>query len=269
MKKKQRNIVTFWQNIRRYFPYAVRSAKAELKSEVADSYLNWLWWIIEPFAFMLVYVFIFNYVFKNNTPYFASFVFIGQTLWGFFNRMVNGSCKLIMNNRGLVSKVYVPKYILLLSKSFVYLFKMAISLGLTFVIMAVQGVPLIWTFVFIIPIILTLYIVSFGISIILMHCGVFLNDLSNLVAIGMNLLFYLSGIFYNIRERLGEKTLLTKTLLHANPVAYCMDAMRMSLLEARIPSIKWIGIWLIIGITITIIGIRVIHKNENTYAKVI
>ena len=197
MKKKQRNIVTFWQNIRRYFPYAVRSAKAELKSEVADSYLNWLWWIIEPFAFMLVYVFIFNYVFKNNTPYFASFVFIGQTLWGFFNRMVNGSCKLIMNNRGLVSKVYVPKYILLLSKSFVYLFKMAISLGLTFVIMAVQGVPLIWTFVFIIPIILTLYIVSFGISIILMHCGVFLNDLSNLVAIGMNLLFYLSGIFYN------------------------------------------------------------------------
>ncbi len=269
MKKKQRNIATFWQNIRRYFPYAIRSAKAELKSEVADSYLNWLWWIIEPFAFMLVYVFIFNYVFKNNTPYFASFVFIGQTVWGFFNRMINGSCKLIINNRGLVTKVYVPKYVLLLSKSLVYLFKMTISLALTFLIMSVQGVPLYWTFVFIIPLIVVLYVVGFSISLVLMHFGVFLNDLSNLVSIGMNLLFYLSGIFYNVRERLGENTFLTKTLLHANPVAYCMDSMRMALLEGRIPSVKWIAIWLVLGVAIGYLGIRIIHKNENTYAKVI
>ena len=43
---------------------------AELKSEVADSYLNWLWWIIEPICFMLIYTFIFGYVFKNSEQYF-------------------------------------------------------------------------------------------------------------------------------------------------------------------------------------------------------
>ena len=37
----------FIYNLKKYFKYAVYSAKAELKSEVADSYLNWLWWIIE------------------------------------------------------------------------------------------------------------------------------------------------------------------------------------------------------------------------------
>ena len=35
----------------------------------------------------------------------------------FFNRMINGSVKLIANNRDLVTKVYIPKYILLFAKS--------------------------------------------------------------------------------------------------------------------------------------------------------
>ena len=61
-----------------------------------------------------------GYVFKNNTPHFASFVFVGLTAWEFFNRMISGSVKLIINNRDLVTKVYIPKYILLLSKSFTY-----------------------------------------------------------------------------------------------------------------------------------------------------
>ena len=108
----------FFYNIKKYYRYAIRSAKAELKSEVADSYINWLWWIIEPLCFMLIYTFVFDYVFVNNEPYFASFVFVGLTAWTFFNRMVSGSVKLITNNRDLVTKVYIPKYILLLSKSF-------------------------------------------------------------------------------------------------------------------------------------------------------
>ena len=118
----------FFHNIKKYFKYAVRSARAELKSEVADSYLNWLWWVIEPFCFMLIYSFVFGVIFNNRTEYFASFIFVGLTVWEFFNRMVSGSVTLILRNRDLVTKVYLPKYILLVSKSFTYLFKTGISL---------------------------------------------------------------------------------------------------------------------------------------------
>ena len=104
--------------MKKYNKYAIRSAKAELKSEVADSYLNWLWWIIEPFAFMLIYTFVFGVVFPNKTLYFASFVMVGQAFWDFFNRMVSGSVKLITNNRDLVTQVYIPKYIFPISKLF-------------------------------------------------------------------------------------------------------------------------------------------------------
>lgn len=260
----------FFYNLKKYYKYAIRAAKAELKSEVADSYLNWLWWIIEPFCFMLIYTFVFGMIFPNNTPFFASFVFVGQTAWEFFNRMVNGSVKLIINNRDLVTKVYIPKYILLLSKSFTYLFKMCISLAITFGLMLYQGVPLSWHILLFIPIFLVLYIISFGIGMILMHFGVTLNDLGNLTNIGLRMLFYLSGIFYNITERLGKRNpTLCFFLLRANPVAFCMNELRKCMLYNKLPSFEGLAFWLVIGIILCAFGAHVIHKNENSYAKVI
>lgn len=257
----------FIENIKKYYKYAVRSAKSELKSEVADSYLNWLWWIIEPLCFMIIYTFVFGIIFSNDEPYFASFVFIGLTAWDFFNRMISGSVKLIINNRDLVSKVYIPKYILLLSKSFTYLFKMGISLIIAFILMLFQGVPLSWHIILIIPIFMILYILSFGIGMLLMHFGVTLNDLSNLTNIALKMIFYISGVFYNIESRLSGG--LANLLLRANPIACIMNELRKVLIYNRLPSFIFLGLWLLIGIILCLIGIKVIHKNENSYAKVI
>lgn len=257
----------FLANIKKYYKYAIRSAKAELKSEVADSYLNWLWWIIEPICFMLIYSFVFGFVFKSDTPHFSAFIFIGLTMWDFFNRMINGSVKLIMNNRDLVTKVYIPKYILLLSKSFTYIFKMIISLIMTFILIFIQGVELSYTALFIVPIFIVLYVLSFGIGMILMHYGVTLNDLANLTNIGLRMVFYLSGVFYNITQRLDGALLFV--LLRCNPIAFLMNEGRKVLLQSTLPSFDGLAIWLIIGILLCCIGVHVIHKNENSYAKVI
>lgn len=262
-----KNIKKFLFNIRKYYNYAIYSAKAELKSEVADSYLNWFWWIIEPLCFMLIYVFVFAFVFKNNQPYFASFVFVGLTFWDFFNRMITGSVKLIKDNRDLVTKVYIPKYILLLSKSFTYLFKMFISMIIAFILMIIQGVNFSWYIILMFPTLIVVYILSFGIGMILMNFGVLFDDLANLTRVGLRMVFYLSGIFYNIRVRLTGT--LSFLLLRCNPIAFCIDEVRKVLLEKRLPSFEGLGFWLFIGVVLCIIGINIIHKNENSYAKVI
>ena len=100
-----------------------------------------------------------------------------------------------------------------------------------------------------------------------MHFGVYINDLGNLTNIILRMVFYLSGIFYNIRERLSGS--LSYILLRANPVALCIDELRKVMLEASVPSFEGLIFWLIAGIILCIIGIRIINKNENSYAKVI
>ena len=54
----------FLKNVKKYWSYSLCAAKAELKAEVANSYLNWLWWILDPLSFMIIYTFMVKIVFN-------------------------------------------------------------------------------------------------------------------------------------------------------------------------------------------------------------
>ena len=74
----------FIRDLKRYYKYAMYSAASELKSQVAGSYLGWMWWILDPLLFMLVYTFVAMYVFQYQVDNFPLFVFMGITVWNFF-----------------------------------------------------------------------------------------------------------------------------------------------------------------------------------------
>ena len=75
----------FIKDLKKYKNYIIYSTRAEIKNEVINSYLGSLWLILEPLAFMLIYYFIGAVVFKSNLDYFPVFVFIGLSVWNFFN----------------------------------------------------------------------------------------------------------------------------------------------------------------------------------------
>ena len=66
----------FIQDMKKYLPYSLVAARSQLRSEVANSYLNWIWWILDPICFMRIYTFIFGYVFNSKEAYFPIFIFI-------------------------------------------------------------------------------------------------------------------------------------------------------------------------------------------------
>ena len=188
-------------------------AKAELKAEVANSYLNWIWWILDPLFFMIIYSFVVQVVFGNSQIYFPVFVFTALTCWDFFNRMISGSVKLVVNNRTVVTKVYIPKYILLLSKSFTYLFKYFISFVLLLILMLFFKVPFTWSMLWAIPITFVLYVVSFGIASILMHFGVYVDDLANVTNIVLRFLFIYQVYFMTSSQDWNLKILWIKFII--------------------------------------------------------
>lgn len=257
----------FINDIKKYYKYAIYSAKSELKAEVASSYLNWVWWILEPLCFMLIYTFIFGVVFNASEEHFTIFVFIGIMGWDFFNKNITNSVKMVKRNKSIVSKVYIPKFILIFSKMLVNGFKMMICLGLVVIMMIVCKVPISWNVLYIIPIMLILWLVTFGCMSILLNYGVFVEDLSNVVSIGLRALFYMTGIFYSIESRIPSP--YSNLLLKCNPVAFVLSSLRNCLLYNQSPSIIVILTWLMLGIVLSIVGIRVIYKNENSYVKVI
>ena len=52
-------------DLKKYWEYITFAATSELKSEVAGSFLGWIWWILDPLFFMFVYTFVVRFVFAH------------------------------------------------------------------------------------------------------------------------------------------------------------------------------------------------------------
>ena len=248
-------------------PYAKYATKSGLKSVVASSHLSWLWWILDPILFMLVYWFIFMVIFGQKKEYFHIFVFVGLSMWNLFNKTVSGSVRIVAANRAVVTKVYIPKYFLIIILLFQNLFKMMISFGIVIVMMLWSHVPVSYNVIYVIPIFVDLILITFGVSAILAHFGVFFDDLKNITNVGLRILFYMSGIFYVITDRVNEA--IATLLLKVNPVGFLIDACRSSLVYCETPHRRLILLWFVIGSVLSAIGVAIIYKNENNYVKVI
>ena len=257
-------IKRFMYDITKYFRYSLISAKAQLKSEVANSYLNWIWWILDPLCFMLIYTFIFGYVFNSKEMYFPIFIFIGLAMWDYFNRMMTQSVKIVKNNKAIVSKVYFPKYILILIKVWVNGFTMFISFGIVALMMVIYQVPIGFNILYSIIILIILGMFSFGCSCYLLHFGVYVEDLSNVITIVLRFMFYLTGIFYNVEKKIPS---IGAALNKYNPMAFLITSMRRCMIYKETPDIGMLVFWFGISLIIAIAGIRKIYKEENSYVK--
>lgn len=257
----------FWNDLNRYGSYIVYAARANLKAEVAASYLNWLWWILDPLLFMLVYSFVSLVVFGKGEPYFPVFVFIGLNSWNFFSKTVKKSVKAVRSYKGIISKIYIPKYVLILIIMMENLFKMAVAFIWVAVMILIYRVPFSWHIFNSSLIFLTMIVFTFGCSCLVLHAGVYIADLANMISVLLKLVFYMSGIFYSIPKRVEEP--YGSFLLHVNPMAFLINSLRDSLLYGQMISYWRLFIFFIIGCFLSAVGIKTIIRHENNYVKVI
>lgn len=257
----------FFFQIKRYKNYMVYSARADLNAEVANSYLNRLWWLLEPMFNMLVYVIIFGRVMGSNIQNYATFVFSALLMWNYFSKTVNYSVKLVRSNRDIVTKVYVPKFVLLLSNMFLNFFKLVFSLSILVFMLIVFRVQIGFNVFWVLPAYCLMILLSFGMGMILLHFGVFVDDLGYAIGILLNMLMFLSGVFYNVMTTLPEP--LNILMMTFNPVALFIDVMRNALFGNCAADLPLLGLWTLISLLLCYIGVHIVYKNENSYVKIV
>ena len=78
------------------------------------------------------------------------------------------------------------------------------------------------------PVMIVLALFTFGLSCIVLHFGVFVDDLYNVMNVVLRLMFYMSGIFYSIGTKLSEP--YRSILLKCNPVSMLIESARRCML---------------------------------------
>jgi len=246
----------------RYRELLYRFLWRDFKARYKQTYLGPFWAIFRPFVSIVLFSIIFGKLAGispgSDIPYplFA----LGLLPWTYFSSAFTGSAGSILNNTGLLQKVYFPRIYAPLSAAVTPL----IDLTLTMVI----AVPLFiyyqftppWYIVFMPVFILLALVVGLGFGLWFNGIMVRYRDAGYALPFTIQVGMYLTPVVYPatfIPERF-------RWLLALNPLTAVVEGFRWSLLGTPPPSVTSLLVSAAIGIIVTIAGVYFFRRTERT-----
>ena len=182
---------------------------------------------------MVVMTSIFSTIFKSNIKNFAVYLLSGQIVVMYFNEATNQAMLSIISNSQLIRKIYIPKYLLCISKIISSGVSLLASLIALLIVCIATGVKIDYKILFSIFPIFYLMIFSLGMGYILATLAVFFRDITHIYGVIMLLWSYFTPTFYPV-EILPDNL---KILIDYNPLAIFSFMMRDIVLYHKLPSI--------------------------------
>jgi lipopolysaccharide transport system permease protein len=240
-------------------------ALAELRAEAARAYLGFLWWIVEPILYMAAFYIVFGLVFQRGGEDFVPFLLCGLVVWKWFGSTVTSSSNAIPSNAGLIQQVYLPKYLLPAIVVVINTVKFLVVLGLLLTFLVLYGYMPGATWLALPVLVGIQLLLVIGVSGLVSAVIPFLPDLRLMLENIMMLLFFLSGIFFDI----DASPQALKPLLWANPLAVLIDSYRSILLDGVWPDMQALGIVLFVSLISIGLAGYVLSRFDGTYPKVL
>lgn len=107
---------TYIQNFKKFQPLLSELIARDIKIKYRKSVLGVLWTLLNPLFMMIILSIVFMNLFRFDVEYFPVYLLSGQLIFNFYSESTNTSMSAIMDNGPLIKKIYVPKYLFVLSR---------------------------------------------------------------------------------------------------------------------------------------------------------
>lgn len=221
------------------FPILWQLTRRDLEQSYRGSVLGLTWHLLSPLLMMLLFVVVFGYVFNqrfNVVPHetrldYGLGIYLGLILYGFWRDILQQAPLYILRSRDLVKHVVFPLQALPLSAVAGASLRLLLNLLLWFTIALFAGRPLgpgaLWLPVILAPLVL----LALGSAWFLSSVGVYLRDISQVLPVFTQVLFWTSGIFYPAQRLYGPDVPdWIWEVFRFNPLLQIIDASRHVLL---------------------------------------
>lgn len=233
--------------------------KRDFTKKYKRTILGMMWSVLGPLMTLCVMAIVFTQFFGRNMEHYVIYMFCGNLLFSYFKESTTGGMVALNANASIFSKVNVPKYMFVLSKSVSSMINFGINLCVLFVFCLFDGVTFTWKFVLLLYPIICLIVFNLGMGLILSALHMMFKDLQYLYDIFTLLLMYLSAIFYSIDAYPMQK----QYAFYLNPVYVYIRYFRKIILEATIP--KWTFHLLAAGYALVALIVGAIIYKKNNY----
>lgn len=240
------------------------------------SFLGLAWTAITPLLSLGIYTFVFGFVFngrftdrqtETNLDY-ALGIFLGLIFFNFLGEVLAQSPSVIVSQPNFVKKVVFPLEILPAAAVAAAALTAAISLILAFLGIAVLGDGLDRHAFLILLIIPPIALMAFGCAWFLSALGVFIRDIAAAMPFFVQVLVYMSAVFYPLRF-LEKAPPVAQKILFANPLLHAVEGTRRAVLwHQSVEPSTLVFLW-ITGLVVCIAGYAVFHKLRPAFADVV
>jgi ABC-type polysaccharide/polyol phosphate export permease len=237
-------------------------AQRELKGKYRGSTLGWAWSLLNPLATLGIYTLVFGFFIRFPVPVagnghlrnFAVYLFTALVVWNFFFTVTTGSMAALIGAGPLLRKIYFPPYVPVAGSAIAVVTQTGIELGLLLAVYLAVG-NISWTIVLLPVLLVLLAAFSLGVGLVLAILNARFRDVSYLVSVGFNLLFYATPIVYPISfvtKKYDEHPWLR--LYEYNPVTAFVEAFRDVLYDLRLPPASRLGYLAVVSAAVLVLG---------------
>ena len=251
-----------WQH---FFDLVLQKAWVGLRAEATRGYLGVLWWVLEPMLYMGVFYIAFAHVMKRGDENYVIFLLIGLVVWKWFQATVNTGSISLVHNAVLMNQVYVPKIIFPFTNIAVNTFKFTIILSIFLSLLQFTPYKLSYPWVFLPILILVQLFLIMAITCFLAAIIPFFPDLHVILDNILMMLFFLSGIFFDISKLPPS----IRDYFFLNPMANLIFMYRKILIYGVMPN--WhhlLGIF-IFSLLIFVLAVMLLRRFDRIYPKII
>ncbi len=253
---------------RRQFIHSL--AQFRIEAENQRNRLGMLWVVIKPLLEAAVYGVVFGFLLGSNgrPPNFVEFLIIGIFMFQFFSSTFSAGAKSITSNTALVQSLSFPRMTLPLSLVVQRLLAFLPTVVIMVILVAVTGTMPHPNWLLLVPLIGLFFLFNAGLTLITARLTVHFRDLSQLLPFMTRLLFYTSGLFFSIDERLSEHPTLLR-IADFHPLHEFLTLARGILLDGEVYEVRpeyWLyaTAW---SVGILLIGTVFFWKAEERYGR--
>lgn len=233
--------------------------KRDFKKKYKRTLLGMAWSILSPLLTLLVMSLVFTRFFGRTTPHYTTYLFCGNLIFSYFNESTTQGMTSLTGNAGIFTKVNIPKYLFLFSKNVQTLINFGLTLCVFVMFCIVDHITFTWKFILLLYPILLLVLFNIGFGLILSALFVFFRDIQYLWTVFIQLLMYMSAIFYTI----DHYDPFVQNLFLLNPIYLFIRYFRKIVIEAAIPTL-WFHLLMAADVLI-VLGLGCwIYKKYNT-----
>jgi ABC-type polysaccharide/polyol phosphate export permease len=234
--------------------------KRDFTLKYRGSVLGVLWSVLNPLLNMIVLSTVFSQVFKAVDNY-NMYLLSGIVMFSYFSEATSLAVNSIVSNFGLITKVYLPKIIIPLSKTLSTAINLIISI-LVFILLGMFFGLNIWTGYLLIPyVLLCLMVFTAGVTFIVSTLQVFFRDTQHLYSVILTIWMYSTPILYPID--IIPKNL--QPIFAANPHYIFISFLRQIALDRVVPATESFLLCAAWSIVAFILGFIVFVKNQREF----